>query len=153
MRKLEKKPYVKVGFLKGDIVVVAATHEFGTDRAGKGNSTKIPERSYLRSTFDEKENSWRVYTDKLHDSILIGKETVEKALVKLGLEIQKSYMDKINSNIPPALAESTIKTRTKAADDKAGTGTQKTLVDTGLMLSSVKFQLIKDAKADKIRDD
>lgn len=57
VKNLEKKHYVDIGILgetnetvEGNITLagIGAVHEFGTDRAGRGNSTVIPERSFIR---------------------------------------------------------------------------------------------------------
>lgn len=57
VKNLGKKYYVDIGILgetnetvEGDITLagIGAVHEFGTDRAGRGNSTVIKERSFIR---------------------------------------------------------------------------------------------------------
>jgi len=40
----------------GKEAIIAAVHEFGTNRAGRGHKVTIPQRSFLRSTFDEKKD-------------------------------------------------------------------------------------------------
>lgn len=55
--ELDKSYYVDIGILgessespEGDLTLagIGAVHEFGTDRAGRGNSVVIPERSFIR---------------------------------------------------------------------------------------------------------
>ena len=57
IENLGKKYYVDIGImgeknktLEGGLTVagLGAVHEFGTDRAGRGNSVTIPERSFIR---------------------------------------------------------------------------------------------------------
>ena len=57
VKKLSKKLYTDIGILgkggkteKGGITLagIGAVHEFGTDKAGRGNTTVIPERSFIR---------------------------------------------------------------------------------------------------------
>lgn len=57
VENLGKDYYVDIGILgesgstdQGGITLagIGAVHEFGTDKAGRGNNTKIPERSFLR---------------------------------------------------------------------------------------------------------
>lgn len=134
MKELEENPYVKVGFLSGDIVTIAATNEFGTTQAGRGRNVKIPERSFLRSTHDEKAEHWTRLMGRMKLLILTGRMGVKEALIKAGLIIQSAVREKINSNLPPENAESTL------AAKAPGT---KTLIDTGRMIQSVKFQVFK----------
>jgi len=133
-RELESEPVVKVGFVAdSEVALYAAANEFGTDNAGRGNKTRIPERSFMRSTFDEKNAEWRGITDRFHGAILRGAETVKGALNKIGLLQKSAYMAKINSNIQPENAESTI----------ARKGSSKTLIDTGRMLNAMQIKVEK----------
>ncbi|WP_290597045.1 MULTISPECIES: HK97-gp10 family putative phage morphogenesis protein [unclassified Archaeoglobus] len=43
---------VKVGVF-GEEAIIAAVHEFGTTRAGRGHKVVIPARPFIRPTFDE----------------------------------------------------------------------------------------------------
>jgi hypothetical protein len=138
IKKIEGKPYVKVGVMEGPLVVIAASNEFGTNRAGRGNSVTIPERSYMRSTFDEKKDEWTKLTDRLRMAVLTGKQTIDGALKILGLEIQADVKKKIVSGVPPANALSTLEKKTVGG--KRGT---TTLVDTGDLLGAIDFQVVK----------
>jgi hypothetical protein len=146
-----KNSFVKIG-LQGNtgnkihedskltIVNIGVIHEFGTTIKrkikGKKNIIVIPERSFIRSTFDEKNRNWSVKTKVLLDKIMIGKVSVSKALDVLGLLIQKDIKKKINSNIPPPNAPSTAMKKRK----KGKKGKIKTLIDTGTMLRSIIFE-------------
>ena len=57
IKELGKKYYVDIGILgennqtvEGGLTLagIGAVHEFGTDKAGRGNKTVIPERSFIR---------------------------------------------------------------------------------------------------------
>jgi hypothetical protein len=61
VKNLGKKFYTDIGILgaggktaKGGITLagMGAVHEFGTDKAGRGNKTKIPERSFIRDPLE-----------------------------------------------------------------------------------------------------
>jgi len=55
----------KVGIF-GEYAIVAAVHEFGTNRAGRGRNVVIPARPYLRPTFDEnKEEIEKIIGEKV----------------------------------------------------------------------------------------
>lgn len=71
VENLGKNYYVDIGILgsegstdQGGITLagIGAVHEFGTDRAGRGNKTVIPERSFIRMPLET------------------GQKTIEKAL-------------------------------------------------------------------------
>jgi len=57
VENLSKNHYVDIGILGSDgssdqggitLAGIGAVHEFGTDKAGRGNKTVIPERSFIR---------------------------------------------------------------------------------------------------------
>jgi len=60
---LSAKHYVDVGIIGENtetesgltIAGIGAVHEFGTDKAGRGNSTTIPERSFIRMPLNKKQ--------------------------------------------------------------------------------------------------
>ena len=112
---LAKRPYVLVGVLAEDaserkltrgvgdtffksssvkLIDVAIKNEFGSKR--------IPERSFLRSTFDEQKSSWFKTTDKLRTKVYSGRMDVLQALGIIGLQMEIDIKKKINSGIPPA---------------------------------------------------
>lgn len=66
VKNLEKKMYVDIGIIgasnKTDeegltIAGVGAVQEFGTDRAGRGNKTVIPERSFIKMPLETGQES------------------------------------------------------------------------------------------------
>lgn len=145
---LKAKPHAKVGILgssamqakKSTLVVagkasavkdpvetvvsVAVKNEFGV----KGKPG-IPERSFLRSTWDQKNRRWQFLTDRQMDKILKGQTTVRKALTVLGLVIQRDFKRKINTTDPawPENAPLTIEKK----------GSSKPLIDTGQLINSI----------------
>jgi len=134
--KRSRNAHVTIGLHEGageyddgvDVVEVGFWQEFGTD--------KIPARSYFRSTMVENEgliNEWR--TELLGD-VIDGQKTVEAALSALGFRVRELIKNKINSDIPPANAPSTI------AQKKADGVAPRTLVHTGLLLRSIEFKVV-----------
>ena len=132
INKVERSPHVKVGFpveksetkekhsgSKATVVEIAIFHEFGT-------STGIPQRSFIRATFDEQKEKWLELTGKLHLEIYKGNMDVAKALAIIGLRIETDQKNKIRSGIPPEL--------------KFREGTP--LIDTAQMINSIQFQVV-----------
>lgn len=139
MRLLEKEPIVKVGYIgtikrTGDTksnAQVAADNEFG--------ATGVPERSFMRSTFDEQVNRWFTITKKYHSAVLAGKMDVYQALEKMGVIIKSDIQAKITSNIPPPNSPATI----------ARKGSDRTLIDTGQLLNSVTQKIVEDGRGER----
>jgi Fe2+ transport system protein FeoA len=111
-----KKQFVKVGVQAGSgtykgkkrgrsakLVVIASTHEFGTKKAGRNKNITIPERSFIRSTVDEKTNDWNRQAAGFIEGIKAGRETAKGLLQKMGMIIEADIKKKIKSNIPPPL--------------------------------------------------
>ncbi len=136
LRKLEKDPYVKIGVPKDEkhpedgesLLVIASSNEFGT------NDGRIPERSYLRSTYDENRRIINSFITKSYDEIMTGKTTVEKALGQLGAFFKGKVQKKMVDLSTPANAPSTIKAK----------GSSNPLIDTGFLRQSIKEKVEMD---------
>lgn len=105
------------------IAEYGAYNEFGTEN--------IPERSFMRSTFDENQSDINADMAKRYDQVKTGKIGVHRALSLIGLKHAQDIQDKIGSNISPANSESTI-ARKKST---------KTLIDTGAMRQSIRHKV------------
>lgn len=128
LEKIETGAYVKVGFpaekteARTDSqsnVMIAIYHEFGT--------RNIPQRSFLRSTYDEKLEENNQFIKKLHSKVLDQKMTIEQALNILGLRVQSQIRAKIRSNIPPPV--------------QRNGGNATALIDTGQMINAITHQV------------
>jgi len=86
-------------------VVIAATHEFGTDRAGKGKNISIPQRSFLRSTLDEEKETAREKIDEAKVQVVTGQLDKKKFLGRLGLWFEGKVKAKIAAGGGPPLIE------------------------------------------------
>jgi len=106
---------------------LASVHEFGSPARG------IPERSFMRSTFDEKQKGYQKELDRIAGASLDGAE-LEGEMLLLGEQYRSDVIDKIRSGIPPALSEITIAR-------KGGEATP--LIDTGQLLSSISVVVDK----------
>lgn len=104
---------------------VAAAHEFGTD--------KIPQRSFIRATVDLKAAVIAAEQEKLAAQVAEGKITPEVAMERLGAAVQGMVQTRIAEGIGPALKPATV----------ARKGSDKPLVDTGQLRSSVTYQVLQ----------
>ena len=118
--KLKKAPLentggrVKIGILgdqESELVKIAATHEFGTDKAGKNRNIKIPERSYLRSSYDEKKKKIIAVFNKEKLNIVTGVTSKPVLLRRAGEFMKSQVKKKINTSKDWAKknADSTLK--------------------------------------------
>lgn len=110
------------GAQDSEMVVIAASNEFGTDR--------IPERSFLRSTIDDNEQQIADDLEAAVDAIL-GGDDPERALGLVGEKWVGEIKKRITDRIPPPNAPSTI----------ARKGSDMPLVDTGRLRNSIDWQL------------
>jgi hypothetical protein len=132
----------------GDITVAgyATVNEFGSEDG------RIPERSFLRSTVDEKEEKYQTLLAAQIGEVLDGKQTPDKALMTLGERAVRDVQMKIASNIGPANAESTYRkirapqARRKGGATPKGSGPKVTLIDTGRMRQSIDYEIHVDGK-------
>lgn len=120
--------YTKVGVQENskaqdgvsDLVVIAASNEFGTE--------DIPERSFVRSTFEENREKLADISAKEADAILTGKKDVKTSLQLMGEYHAAQIQAKIHSHPPPENAPATIKRKKSSG----------TLVDKGFMVQSIR---------------
>lgn len=100
-------------------------HEYGAPLA------KIPERSFIRATIDEKAAAYIKLAGRLGKSVLQGTRTRAQALGLLGERVRADIVHRINSGIEPPLRPATI----------ARKGSSKPLVDTGQLKGSITYVL------------
>ena len=107
-----------------DLVGIASANEFGTER--------IPERSFLRSTIDEKKEDFRKFIGRNKAAMVINPIERKRAFIKLGLFAEKEVVKKINKGPFVPNAPATI----------ARKGSSKPLIDTGRMRQSVTSKVV-----------
>jgi hypothetical protein len=102
---------------------IAARNEFGFG---------VPERSFLRSYVDQSEQhiAGRIVAF-IEDVVLNNRFTWFQAFRKLGAEMVQNIQDHIETNIPPPLAERTVKKK----------GHNLALVETHELIESVTFEM------------
>lgn len=100
---------------------VANWMEYGT--------VNVPERSFMRSTFDEQLPAIHELKAKLLNQVIAGKVTVKQGLGLIGAFLTGKIQAKISSNVPPPLAQSTIDAK----------GSSVSLIDTGQLRQSITW--------------
>lgn len=135
LTKLKGGSFVQIGIQsnapdpedgKLNMAQIASVHEFGT------RDKKIPERSFIRTTMDEKNRTFSLLTDNQLSKIGRGETTVNKALNVLGQLIASAIKRKITLLQDPPNAPSTI----------AKKGSSNPLLDTGRMRASIRPKVI-----------
>lgn len=148
---LADKSYAKVGIIGAlagglhkpgealTVAEIASVHEFGTQ---PGVIPAIPERSFIRRTFDEQREALASDAARLVALILDGKIDVEKALGILGMKLASEIKKRVTTGpeIPPPNAPST-KARKAAKGNTTGLP-PRTLVDTGRMIGAVTWAVV-----------
>lgn len=127
LRRMQGEAGVRVG-VQGDdeVAVIAAVHEFGSDDG------TIPERSYLRSTFDEQRDALLAALEESVGQAIDGKVDLEKGLEKLGETLVEDIRRKIQQGIAPDLDEDTIEAK----------GNDTPLIDTGRLLEAITAEMV-----------
>ena len=151
MRKA-KRMSVDVGLTEGSegvyengatVLQVGATHEFGADIEHKaGHIVHIPERSYLRAPFVEREEKMNARINGEFAAILDGKQTTEKALARIGIDARNVVLEAFDTggfHKWEALSEPYATKKRK--EKKAGI-----LKRTGLLRGSITW-VVKDGNA------
>jgi len=139
MKSLSNKTFTKIGIL-GDgesdeegvtVLQYGAANEFGASGAGKNRNIDIPERSYIRSTVDERKRRIFGKAFNLQRDIFLGKLSMNKALSIMGSLIMGNIVQKIVSLRSPANAPSTIRQK----------GSSNPLIKDGRLRQSISYEV------------
>lgn len=114
------------------VAQIGAIHEFGS-RDGR-----IPQRSFLGATIDEKDAALRGLVAKLLAKMVDGKIHEVVALGIIGQTVKDWVRAKITKGIKPKLAASTL--RSKGADKSTP------LIEQGQLIGSITFEVRKGGK-------
>lgn len=131
MKAISNKPFTKIGVLgsgekdEGGTTVLeyASFNEFGTK--------DIPERSYIRSTIDERKRRIFGKAFSLQEDIFEGRISITKALGIMGSLIKGNIVQKIVDLRSPANADSTIRAK----------GSSNPLIETGRLRQSIDYEV------------
>ena len=130
-RKLEGAKAVRIGFLENatypngtSVPMVAAINEFGAPSRGQ------PPRPFFRRMIAAKQGEWPAAIRQL---LIRNNYGVEVTLEQIGEAVSGQLRQSIVELTDPPLAPSTVKRK----------GFDKPLIDTGQMLNSVSYEVIK----------
>lgn len=161
---------------KGQLDIIAGSHVdigiFGGIKRSEGDPVSIaeyalynemgssdgkhpPERSFIRSTIDQKGKFYQRFLDDGLESIAFGERTSEQVLKELGIIIQEDIKRKIVDLKTPPLAESTKRAKARTIKGKVREGVDKgkskkavfvagagnPLIDTGTMLRAIDHKV------------
>ena len=160
--KGDKPSAVRVG-IQGDgavkteggmsLVDIATVHEFGS------TDGRIPQRSFIRSTFDKNKKQYQKLVNEMARQVLDGKVDADSGLGLIGQKFVADVKKTIRDGIEPPLAQSTIAGRTKKIKALAGNANQSAataaaehlentgelpagavtpLIDTGRLINSIR---------------
>jgi hypothetical protein len=130
-----RKLQVKVGLLgtgkntrqKGEAtnVEIGLVHEFGSPKQG------IPERSFIRSTFDARRAEYAAMARRLLPAVISGRSDARRALGLIGAKASADIKNTVTQgpHIPPPLKPATV----------ARKGSDRPLVDTNQMVNAVAW--------------
>lgn len=126
-----------------NLSTIATINEFGS------SDGRVPARSFLRSTFDERRDELRNVQRSALAKVMAGQLTAEQGLGLIGLWLSSAVKKKITDLKTPPNAPRTI----------ARKGSSNPLIDTGQMRASITHVVHMSGGADKtqglnvVRDD
>lgn len=97
------------------------------------DSVKIPERSFIRSTFDEKENTWSQFAEQQLEKVCELEMTGKQMLDRLGARITADIQMTMRNLHEPGNAPVTVKTK----------GFDNPLIKTGQLRQHVTWHIVK----------
>ncbi|MGG1291376.1 hypothetical protein ABE218_08475 [Bacillus smithii] len=97
-------------------------------------SVNIPERSFIRSTFDEKNDEWMDFLEKQIEKLCELEIDAQTVFKRLGARIAGDIQDKIRDIRTPPNAPLTIENK----------GSDSPLIDTGGLRMHVTWKLVRD---------
>lgn len=140
LKELKSGYFVDVGILEGNtmengetVAYIGAVHEFGTDKAGRGNNTVIPERSFIKMPIEEKSKEIQKDVElNLAKNLVDGniKQIFNELGVACDIQIQAAF-DSGGFGQWEALKDSTIINK----------GSNAILIDNGLLRKSISYQV------------
>lgn len=128
-----KQAYYMARFLMGIDPDNEPGRFWGTYRSLIGKKMTIPERSFLRATFDQERGNIEIASQRTLDLILEGKYDVMTGLGRFGAFVQSRVQQKIQSTHSPANAPLTIRLK----------GSAHPLISTGRFKNSIRYIIRK----------
>ncbi len=105
----------------------------------KAHTIIIPARSFVRSTMDMRRNFYERQALREWNAILEGKKSTQQALAILGLLVQTDIQNTIRTLKEPENAQST----------KDRKGSDNPLIDTGVLVNSIRY-IVKNERGQNV---
>ncbi|MCM0627413.1 hypothetical protein M5J14_23315 [Lysinibacillus sp. OL1_EC] len=126
---------IEIGIFGSDdsfYAMIAAVHEFGITIRKERGSIVIPERSFLRSTFDEKNSEWAKFVKKQLPKLLDGQMNARTICERLGAKMVGDIQRKLTQLDDPPNAPSTV----------AQKGSSNPLIDKGGLRQRITYKVV-----------
>ena len=117
---------------------VLVSHYGAINEFGGGH---VPERSFMRSTFDNTIGQIISVRDRVLDGVFQGKLTAEVGAGLLGEKHQQDIQRTISSHPPPPNAPSTVRRK----------GSSGTLIDNGTLRASIRWAKKRNGRGSALR--
>ena len=127
---------IKVGLFAAvgdEVLTKGIVNEFGTTKAGKGKNITIPERSFIRSTYNKNYKKVSRRFGQIFESFSKKNYAVIPKLKLIGLEQENKTKQTITDMKSPPNKKSTI----------AAKGSSHPLIDTGELRSKITSEVIQ----------
>jgi len=131
-----KKYDIEVGIFGSsgtEYVIIAGVQEFGITIRKERGSIVIPERSFLRSTFDDKNNEWFKFMRKQMEHVINGRINAQMLCERLGAKMVGDIQEKLTDINSPPNAPATI----------AKKGSSNPLIDTGGLRQRITCKVVR----------
>lgn len=131
-----KKYDIEVGIFgssDAEYVMIAGVQEFGITIRKERGSIVIPERSFLRSTFDDKNNEWFTFLKKQLEHVINGRINSQILCERLGAKMVGDIQEKLTDINSPPNAPATI----------AKKGSSNPLIDTGGLRQRITYKVVR----------
>lgn len=141
--------YVKAGVLGDDErkggdgvtnIELAVIHEFGSP------SNNIPERSFIRSTFEANKALYQGALRAGINRVMDGQGSFSKMLGMLGAKMAVDMKKTITAGLSPDTSPETTARKLAKSYAGAATGDPKPLIDTVQLLSSITWEVVDSGK-------
>lgn len=109
---------------------IARVHEFGTDT--------IPQRSFLRSTLATNRAKYIALSRTALGKYTDGDWTMKKGITSVGIEMQADVKRTIMKNVPPPLADETVKAKMRKGLSRA----RIALYASGKLYNAIQYRIV-----------
>lgn len=113
---------------------LAKVHEFGATIQQENRTIKIPERSFIRTGYDENKKDILKDANKLVDDIIAQKTTAKPAMEALGQVIVTKLQKHLTNLKEPPNAPSTIKQK----------GSSNPLIDESHLRQAITYKIVRN---------